>query len=31
MGMELEALEKNKTCGIVTLPEGKKIVGCNWV
>jgi hypothetical protein len=31
MGIELEALEKNKTWGIITLPEGKKYVGCKWV
>lgn len=26
-----QALEKNKTWDLVTLPEGKRHVGCKWV
>ena len=28
---EMEALQKNKTWSVVTLPKGKKSVGCKWV
>jgi hypothetical protein len=28
---ELEALRKNKTWELTTLPRGKKAVGCKWV
>ncbi|CAJ2662733.1 unnamed protein product [Trifolium pratense] len=28
---EMKALEKNKTWSIMTLPDGKKTVGCKWV
>jgi Reverse transcriptase (RNA-dependent DNA polymerase) len=28
---ELEALDKNKTWELVSLPPGKKAVGCKWV
>jgi Reverse transcriptase (RNA-dependent DNA polymerase) len=31
MKLEMEALEKNDTWKLVTLPEGKKTVGCKWV
>ena len=31
MQEELEALEKNKTWEIVSLPPRKKTVGCKWV
>ncbi|XP_074300565.1 uncharacterized protein LOC141631842 [Silene latifolia] len=31
MSKEIEALEKNKTWRIVTLPRGKKAIGCKWV
>ncbi|WJX71430.1 hypothetical protein P8452_55426 [Trifolium repens] len=27
----MKALEKNKTWSIMTLPDGKKTVGCKWV
>ncbi|PNX73271.1 pentatricopeptide repeat-containing protein mitochondrial-like [Trifolium pratense] len=28
---EMRALEKNKTWSVMTLPDGKKTVGCKWV
>jgi hypothetical protein len=28
---EMEALKKNKTCELVTLPKDKEPVGCKWV
>jgi len=28
---EIEALERNKTWSLVSLPPGKKVVGCRWV
>ncbi|GJY08330.1 retrovirus-related pol polyprotein from transposon TNT 1-94 [Tanacetum coccineum] len=31
MGEEIESLHKNKTWGLVQLPERRKIVGCKWV
>ena len=31
MKEEMTALQKNKTLELVSLPEGKKIVGCRWV
>jgi hypothetical protein len=31
MKLEMDALEKNGTWKLVTLPEGKKTVGCKWV
>nr|KYP61345.1 Retrovirus-related Pol polyprotein from transposon TNT 1-94 [Cajanus cajan] len=31
MDTEMEALEKNKTWELVSLPKGKKPVGCKWV
>nr|KYP40770.1 Retrovirus-related Pol polyprotein from transposon TNT 1-94 [Cajanus cajan] len=31
MELEMEALEKNNTWKLVTLPPGKKPVGCKWV
>ena len=31
MWEELSALDKNKTWQIVSLPTGKKAVGCKWV
>jgi Reverse transcriptase (RNA-dependent DNA polymerase) len=31
MKLEMDALEKNDTWKLVTLPEGKKTVGCKWV
>ena len=31
MDDEMAALEKNKTWDLVTLPEGKRTVGCKWV
>jgi hypothetical protein len=30
MNEELQALEKNHTWDIVSLPQGKKPVGCKW-
>jgi len=31
MKIKMEALEKNATWELVTLPDGKSIVGCRWV
>ena len=31
MDVEMEALNKNKTWELATLPIGKKLVGCKWV
>src|ERR1044072_6394809 len=31
MDLEMEALEKNSTWELVSLPNGKKPVGCKWV
>ena len=31
MDLEMEALKKNRTWKLVTLPTGKKPVGCKWV
>lgn len=31
MDVEMEALNKNKTWELATLPTGKKPVGCKWV
>ncbi|XP_074282696.1 uncharacterized protein LOC141607234 [Silene latifolia] len=31
MRKEIDALEKNRTWKIVSLPEGKKPIGCKWV
>ena len=31
MDVEIEALNKNNTWELVTLPIGKKPVGCKWV
>ena len=31
MKEEMTALQKNKTWELVSLPEGKKLVGCRWV
>ena len=31
MNVEMQALEKNKTWELVTLPAGKRPVGCRWV
>ena len=28
MEVEMDALQKNKTCELVDLPIGKKLVGC---
>ena len=28
---EIRALEKNGTWEVMTLPRGKKLVGCKWV
>ncbi|RDX63153.1 hypothetical protein CR513_58451, partial [Mucuna pruriens] len=30
MGTKIKALEKNKTWELVSLPKGKKPVGCKW-
>lgn len=29
--MEMESLQKNNTCRLISLPEGKKTMGCKWV
>ncbi|KAB2597903.1 hypothetical protein D8674_000823 [Pyrus ussuriensis x Pyrus communis] len=31
MKIEMKALQKNRTCSMQTLPQGKKPVGCKWV
>jgi hypothetical protein len=31
MNIEMDALKKNRTWELVTLPKGKKPVGCKWV
>lgn len=31
MQKEIEALEKNKTWTVTTLPPGKKAIGCKWI
>lgn len=31
MSEEMEALKRNSTCELVSLPEGKKTIGCRWV
>jgi hypothetical protein len=31
MQEEMKTLPKNKTCDLVKLPNGKKVVGCKWV
>ena len=31
MKEEIQALEDNKTWEVVTLPVGKKAIGCKWV
>ncbi|BBH01629.1 hypothetical protein Prudu_011948 [Prunus dulcis] len=31
MNVEMEALNKNETWDLVTLPREKKAVGCKWV
>ncbi|KAM5558733.1 hypothetical protein ABKV19_020426, partial [Rosa sericea] len=31
MAVEMDALEKNQTWELVSLPPGKKTVGCRWV
>ncbi|KAL0281856.1 UNVERIFIED_CONTAM: Retrovirus-related Pol polyprotein from transposon RE2 [Sesamum angustifolium] len=31
MRHELDALEKNHTWDVTTLPDGKKATGCKWV
>jgi len=31
MKEEMDALDKNKTWGLVELPNNRKIVGCKWV
>jgi hypothetical protein len=31
MQVEIKALHKNNTYGLVELPNGKKVVGCKWV
>lgn len=29
--VEMRALEKNRTCEVMNLPRGKKLVGYKWV
>ena len=31
MNTKMEALQKNSTWELVSLPEGKKMVGCRWI
>ena len=31
MKEELDALSKNHTLDLVTLPPGKSVVGCKWI
>lgn len=31
MSQEIQALEENNTCEVVSLPAGKKLIGCKWV
>jgi len=31
MNLEMEALKKNNTWKLVTLPLGRKQVGCKWI
>lgn len=31
MSAELQALEENNTCSVISLPSGKSVVGCKWV
>jgi len=31
MEEEIEAIEKNDTCELVNLPQGKKVIGVKWV
>jgi len=31
MKEEIQALEDNKTWEVVSLPKGKKAIGCKWV
>ena len=31
MNVEIKALEKNKTWGLVDFPIGKRPIGCKWV
>ena len=31
MNVEIKALEKNKTLGLVDFPIGKRPIGCKWV
>ena len=31
MQVEIDALERNHTWDITTLPHGKKPIGCKWI
>ncbi|PHT31871.1 Retrovirus-related Pol polyprotein from transposon TNT 1-94 [Capsicum baccatum] len=31
MKAEIDALESNNTWKVISLPEGKKVIGCKWV